>query len=47
MVQAYEVATGQMVMVDFVHRDTNTVTFRFADAPAPDSIMAMAIVAKL
>lgn len=47
MVQAYDAASGQLVMVDFFHRDTNTVTFRFATAPAPDSIMAMAIVAKI
>lgn len=46
MVQAYDVASGQMVMVDFFHRDTNTVTFRFAAAPAPDSIQVMAIVAQ-
>lgn len=44
MVQTYDVASGQLVMVDFLHRDTNTVTFSFADAPALDSIMAMAIV---
>lgn len=46
MVQAFDVATGQLVMVDFRHRDANTVTFEFAAAPAPDSIMVMAIVAK-
>lgn len=46
MVQAYEVATGQLVMVDFVHRDVNTVRFEFAVPPAAGSIMAMAIVAK-
>lgn len=44
MVQTYDIASGQLVMVDFAHRDTNTVTFRFADAPALNSIMAMAIV---
>jgi hypothetical protein len=46
MVQAYDIASGQLVMVDFFHKDPNTVTFRFAAAPAPDSIMAMAIVAR-
>lgn len=44
MVQTYDAASGQIVMVDFRHRDANTVTFSFADAPALDSIMAMAIV---
>jgi hypothetical protein len=44
MIQTYDVASGQIVMVDFRHRDANTVTFSFADAPALDSIMAMAIV---
>lgn len=46
MVQAFEVATGQLVMVDFAHRDVNTVRFEFAAPPAAGSIMAMAIVAK-
>jgi len=44
MVQTYDIASGQLVMVDFAHRDVNTVTFRFANVPAAASIMAMAIV---
>ena len=46
MVQAYDATTGQLVMVDFIHRDVNTVRFEFAAPPAAGSIMAMAIVAK-
>lgn len=46
MVQAFDANTGQLVMVDFIHRDVNTVRFEFAAPPAAGSIMAMAIVAK-
>jgi hypothetical protein len=45
MIQAYDTASGQLVMVDFTHLDPETVRFDFAIPPAPDSIMVMAIVA--
>lgn len=46
MIQAFDINTGQYVMVDFSHLDPDTVRFDFAIPPAPDSIQVMAIVAK-
>ena len=46
MIQAFDVNTGQYVMVDFSHLDPDTVRFDFAIAPDPDSIQVMAIVAR-
>lgn len=44
MIQTYDIASGQLVMIDFVHKDVNSVVFKFAEVPAVNSIMAMAIV---
>ena len=46
MIQAYDIASGQLVMVDFNHVDPDSVRFNFAVPPAPDSIQVMAIVAR-
>lgn len=46
MIQAFDVATGQYVMVDFSHLDPDTVSFDFAKPPAVGSIQVMAVVVK-
>ena len=46
MIQAFDINTGQYVMVDFSHLDPDTVRFDFAIPPAPTSIQVMAVVVK-
>lgn len=46
MIQAFDVATGQYVMVDFSHLDPDSVSFDFARPPAVGSIQVMAVVVK-
>lgn len=46
MIQAFDINTGQYVMVDFSHLDPDTVRFDFAIPPDANSIQVMAVVVK-